>query len=177
MADLVRLAALLQEKHLIDAQIAAVIGRPAQIGHTGEYIASAIFDIALEHSAVTKGRDGYFATGPLAGRSVNIKWYAKREGLLDITPKYLPDEYLVLAGPRATAMSSRGGHRPWLIAAVFLFDIRALVDAIQARGSQIGIATSVPQQYWDAAEVYPVQRNARLILSEEQRAQLALFTP
>jgi len=62
-----------------------------------------------------------------------------------------------------------------LIAGVFLFDVRVLVDAIQARGSQIGIATSVPQQYWDAAEIYPVQRNARLILSEEQRAQLALF--
>ncbi len=175
MADLTRLAELLKEKHLIDEKIASLVGRPAQIGHVGEYIASAIFDIRLEASATAKGIDGHFVTGPLIGRSVNVKWYAKLENLLDLTPAYLPDEYLVLAGPRSTALSSRGVHRPWLIQFAFLFDARVLAQQLSARGSKLGIASSVPRQYWDAAEIYPVQRNNRLLLSDEQRAILSLF--
>ncbi len=175
MDDLNRLADLLKQKHAIDEQIARVIGRPAQIGHTGEYIAAAIFGIRLEHSAVAKGIDGHFTTGPLAGRSVNVKWYAKLESLLDITPAFLPDEYLVLAGPRTNEVTSRGGHRPWLIASAYLFEAHVLVAALTARASKIGVASSVPRQYWDAAEIYPVQRNDRLPLSETQRGQLALF--
>jgi len=146
MSDLVRLAELLKEKHLIDEKIANLVGRPAQIGHVGEYIASVIFDIRLEASATAKGIDGHFATGPLAGRSVNVKWYGKLEGILDLTPAYLPDEYLVMTGPRSTALSSRGGHRTWIIQSVFLFDAHGLV-----------------------------QNNKRLLLSEEQRAMLSLF--
>lgn len=175
MPDLTRLAELLQEKHLIDEQIANLVGRPAQIGHVGEYIASAIFDIRLEGSATAKAIDGHFTTGPLAGRSVNIKWYAKLESILDLTPTYLPDEYLVLTGPRVAAASSRGTHRPWVIRSAFLFDAHALVNDLSARGSKLGVASSVPRKYWDAAEIYPEQRNSRLLLSDQQRAMLALF--
>jgi hypothetical protein len=84
---------------------------------------------------------------------VNIKWYAKLENVLDITPAAFPDEDLVLTGPRATNTTSRGAHRPWLIAYVFLFDAVAIIRAITARGSKVGIASSVPRQYWDAAEI------------------------
>lgn len=175
MPDLILLAELLKEKHLIDERIVNLVGRPAQIGHVGEYIASTVFDIRLEASATAKGIDGHFATGPLAGRSVNIKWYAKLESLLDLTPAHLPDEYLVLTGPRSAAVSSRGTHRPWLIHFVFLLDAHELVNALTARGSKIGIASSIPRQYWDAAEIYPAQRNERLMLTEEQRAMLARF--
>ena len=175
--NLVHLAELLHEKHQIDVQIAALVGRPAQIGHVGEYIASAIFGIVLEHSAVAKGIDGHFASGSLAGRSVNIKWYGKLQWLLDITPAHPPDDYLVMTGPTTKELSSRGGHRPWLITQVFLFDAAGLIAAIGARGSQIGIATSVPQSFWNAAELYPTNRNTRLVLSPIQRAQLALFAP
>jgi hypothetical protein len=175
MPDLTRLAELLKEKHIIDEKIANLVGRPAQIGHVGEYIASAIFDITLERSAVAKAIDGHFATGPLVGRSVNVKWYAKLENALDLTPTHLPDEYLVLTGPRSAALSSRDTHRPWLIQFVFLFDAHQLVEQLSARGSKLGVASSVPHQYWDAAEIYPVQRNDRLMLSNEQRAMLALF--
>ena len=167
---------LLKEKHLIDEKIANVVGRPAQIGHVGEYIASGIFDITLEASAVAKGIDGHFATGPLAGRSVNVKWYGKLEGFLDLTPAHLPDEYLVMTGPRSTALSSRGGHRPWLIQSVFLFDAHDLVQQLGARGSKLGVASSVPRQFWDGAEIYPEPRNRRLLPSNEQRAMLALFS-
>ena len=44
-----------------------IVGRPALIGHVGEYIASRVFGIALEHSAANKGYDGRFTDGPLAG--------------------------------------------------------------------------------------------------------------
>jgi hypothetical protein len=175
MHDLPRLAELLQEKHLIDEKIANLVGRPAQIGHVGEYIASAIFDIRLEAAATAKGIDGYFATGPLAGRSVNVKWYAKLESILDLTPAYLPDEYLVMTGPRVAPASSRGTHRPWLIQYAFEFDAHELVAELSARGSKLGIASSVPRRYWDAAEIYPAQNSNRLLLSDEQRAMLRLF--
>ncbi|MDQ2785680.1 MAG: hypothetical protein M3Y58_11840 [Chloroflexota bacterium] len=175
MHDLPRLAELLKEKHLIDEKIANLVGRPAQIGHVGEYIASAIFGVTLEVSAVAKGIDGHFMAGMLAGRSVNIKWYGKLEGILDLTPAYLPDEYLVMTGPRSTALSSRGGHRPWLIQSVFLFDAHGLVQQLGERGSKLGVASSVPRRYWDEAEIYPGQNNKRLMLSDEQRTLLALF--
>ncbi|MDQ6602876.1 MAG: hypothetical protein M3Z19_09115 [Chloroflexota bacterium] len=175
MPDLARLADLLNEKHVIDEKIANLVGRPAQIGHVGEYIASAIFAITLEQSAVAKGLDGHFTTGLLTGRSVNIKWYAKLESLLDLTPAHLPDDYLILTGPRHAATSSRGTHRPWVIRSVFLFDARELVGELSARGSKLGVASSVPRKYWDAAEIYPEQRSDRLPISDEQRAMLALF--
>ena len=111
MQDLARLAALIQQRNAIDQEIAQLIGRPALIGHVGEYIASRLFGIDLMASASHKGIDGYFGDGPLAGRSVNIKWYAKLEGMLDITPAALPDTYLVLAGPPDSALSSRGATR------------------------------------------------------------------
>jgi len=74
-----------------------------------------------------------------------------------------------------SASSSRGKNRPWRIEAVFLFDARNLVDALRSSGVKIGIATSVRQQFWMDAEIFPKQRNKTLILSDEQRKQLALF--
>jgi hypothetical protein len=60
----------------------------------------------LEQSASQKGIDGRFAGGSLARKTVNIKWYGKMEGLLDVSPGNLPDFYLVMTGPKATASSS-----------------------------------------------------------------------
>jgi hypothetical protein len=54
-------------------------------GHLGEWIAAEIFAIDLEASAVAKVIDGRFTSGPLAGCTVNIKWYGMREALLDMT--------------------------------------------------------------------------------------------
>ena len=75
MNDLQRLAELIRNRNSIERNIASITGRPALTGHTGEYIAANIFDIQLVESASEKGIDGHFNTGPLAGRSVNIKWY------------------------------------------------------------------------------------------------------
>lgn len=66
--------------------------------------------------------DGRFKYGPLAGMTVNIKWYLKQEGLLDMTAATEPDYYLVTTGPRGSATSSRDTTRPWVIDHVYLFD-------------------------------------------------------
>ncbi len=175
MHELFQLAALIKQSNTIADEIAALIGRPAEIGHIGEYIASKIFHITLAESASYKSIDGYFIDGPLTGRSVNIKCYAKWESVLDITPNALPDFYLVLAGPKSGALSSRGTTRPRVIEYVFLFNATELVAALIARKVKIGDSTSVVQQLWLQAEVYPAQRNMTVVLSEEQRKLLALF--
>jgi hypothetical protein len=175
MDNVIQLAELIRTRNAVMKQIAALIQRPALIGHVGEFIASRIFRIALEESASQKGIDGRFTDDQLAGQSVNIKWYAKRENILDVTPDALPDFYLVLTGPKSAASSSRGGVRPWVIEAVYLFDAHELVQGLRSRGVKTGVATSVRQHLWDEAEVYPIPRNTRLMLSEEQRKLLARF--
>jgi len=173
--DLARLAELIKARNTVARDIAMLIGRPALIGHVGEYIASRVFGIALEESTARKGVDGRFAEGPLVDRSVNVKWYARQEGVLDLTPEALPDFYLVLAGPRSPAGSSRGAVRPWIVGSVHLFESKELAEALRARGVKIGIATSVAQGLWEAAEVHPDQRSPWLTLSDEQRRMLRLF--
>jgi hypothetical protein len=91
MEQLQQLAQLLMERNVLDARISTIIGRPAQLGHIGEYLAAAIFDLALHESATHRGSDGHFRSGPLAGRSVNVKWYPKLEGVLDINQVHSPD--------------------------------------------------------------------------------------
>jgi len=170
-----RLAALIKERNKVEVEITAIIGRPAQVGHIGEYIAAHIFDLSLHDSAVTKGSDGIFKGGPLAGRSVNVKWYGKQEGILDINPNGLPDYYLVLAGPLATVLSSKGMTRPWVITSVYLFEATALLVTLHAANAKINVATSVRKALWDAAEIYPTQCNLVLPLTSAQRTQLSLF--
>lgn len=170
-----KLADLIKARNAIDDQIAAIIDRPASIGHIGEFIASQVFGIVLEESAVCKGHDGCFADGPLAGKTVNVKFYGKREFLLDVNPDGIPDYYLVLTGPKATSMTSRGGVRPLVIESVYLFASRQLLDALHERGVKLGAATSVLQGLWEAAEVYPTPRSTALDLIPEQRQALALF--
>ena len=175
MDDLTQLADLIKRRNSVARDITALIGRPAQIGHIGEYVASRIFHIVLEEDAAHKGSDGRFSDAPLKGRTVNIKWYSMREGLLDINPDALPDYYLVLAGPQSAAISSRGRVRPWIIEAVFLFDAHDLVRQLEALGVRIGTASSVRQRFWEQAEIYPNQSSTKLLVSEEQRKQLRLF--
>ncbi len=176
MDDLAQLAGLIRRRNQLEQEISALIKRPAQIGHLGEYIAARIFGIALEQSAANKGFDGQFTDGPLLGRTVNVKWYARWECLLDINPLDLPDYFLVLAGPKYAAMSSRGQTRSWLIDHVFLFDAPQLVEQLRYRGVKIGIPTSVRKQFWNDAEIYPQQRSVSLLLSDAQRRMLMLFS-
>jgi len=136
--SIVRIAALLRERNSIDASIAKVIDRPVTAGHLGEWIASRIFDIALEESAATQGFDGRFRSGALRGCTVNIKWYMKRTGLLETTEFPDLDYYLVFTGPPSPAGSSRGISRPWGTQAVFLFEAREVRAGQAARGVRSG---------------------------------------
>lgn len=170
------LAKAIRRKNATDAEVARIINRPAERGHAGEYIAAKIFGIHLEPSATCRGIDGCFARGDLAGKTVNIKWYGKQEGILDIILEALPDFYLVMTGPKAPPMSSKGKVRPWLINRVFLFDADKLIERLKARNIKIGIATSMRNELWELAEIYPMQRNSELILSDKEKRLLALFS-
>ena len=170
-----KLAALIRERNAIDADIAQIIDRPAEKGHVGEYIASELFDIDLEENATNPGYDGRFRGGPLSGKSVNIKWYAKREGLLDINESHLPDYFLVLAGPKATQLRSVGSTRPWLIAEVFLLEAGPLLERLRERGVKIGVATSVRTAEWEEARIYPGDGRSPLPLSDMNLQILSEF--
>ncbi len=175
MTDLHKLAELIQARTVIDNQIAALLGRPSERGHTGEYIAAAIFGIDLHPSATHKGSDGLFTTGSLAGRTVNVKWYHRLQCILDINPDGVPDYFLVLTGPKSSGGSSRDLTNPWVIEHVFLLTASEVIADVQTRGSKIGVATSVRQHLWAAAEIYPVPRNNTLVLTDEQQTLLKLF--
>jgi hypothetical protein len=169
------LAGLIRERNANARAVTQLVGRPALLGHLGEFVASVVFDIVLEKSATAKGIDGHFASGPLQGKTVNIKWYGKEESLLDIRPDAIPDYYLVLTGPRGRAVSSRGEARCWSIDSVFLFESAPLLSALTVRGVQVGVATSIVRALWSEAEIYPTP-GARLSLSQEQRLLLDLFS-
>jgi uracil DNA glycosylase superfamily protein len=174
-ADLTAVADLLRRRNEIDAAIAGIIDRPMTSGHLGEWIAAHIFGITLEHGAANPVFDGRFRDGPLQGQTVNIKWYLKQEGLLDMTESAALDFYLVLAGPRSAAVSSRSSTRPWRIDAAYLFCAADLLAQQRARGVKTGVASSVPQAQWQAAEIYPVARNPLLPLTPDQISLLQLF--
>ena len=160
----------MREKTAVDRKISALIGRPALIGHLGEFIASWVFDIELEQSASHKGSDGHFRGGPLARKTVNVKWYALHEGILDIHSEPDTDYYLVLSGPPASAENRR--VRDWVVESVFLFDTTELLAAL---GGKTGIAAGVKKDLWSHAEIHPNPNNPRLVLTAEQRSLLALF--
>jgi len=164
-----QVASLIRDRNRIDDKLAARIGRPALTGHLGEWIAAQIFGIALEKKATTKGVDGKFADG----RTVDVQWHLKREGLLDLKAQG-PDLYLVLTGPKTVAASSRGTTRPMVIDAVYLFGADELAAELRARGRKTGTASSVRAELWDAAEIYP-RRNPLFPLTNDQRRLLALF--
>ena len=173
--ELQRLASLIKERNAVDYEIAGIIDRPAHPGHVGEFVASSIFDIELPESAVNKGNNGYFRSGPLASKSVNIKKYSLHQGLLDIRPDARPDYYLVLTGPKVQPVSTRGTAQPWVIAFVFLFDACALVQRLKQRGVKLGVATSVIQELWREAEIYPSPNNPALQLTQAQLNMLGMF--
>lgn len=175
MDKLRALSELVARRNAVSTEIAAILDRPAQLGHLGEFVASKLFDIQLEAPANNRGFDGRFSKGLLAGKTVDVKTYAKREGIIDLRVQDLPDYYLVLSGPRAPAASSRGKDRPWVIDGIHLFEARPLVNALLSRGVKVGVASSVSVEYWTKAELYPASTSELLPLSAEQRAWIERF--
>ncbi len=170
-----RLASLIKQRNAVDQGIAAILDRPAHAGHLADFIAASVFRVALVESASQKGMDGHFTDGPLAGRSVNIRFASKNDGLLNVNLDSPPDCYLVMTGPRTQPVSSRGTTSPWVISSVFLFDASDLVRRLNERGVKIGIATSVARHFWDNAEIYPRPSNPMLRPTPEQRSLLEMF--
>lgn len=171
-----RLAELIAIRNRLESEISAITGKPALIGHLGEFVASHIFPIHITRNASHQAIDGYFYQGELAPCSVNVKWYIQREGVVDITPGFLPDYYLILVGPPPTATAALGlRNRPWKIAGVHLFDANELVDTLEVRGVRVGIASSVRRNLWEAAEIYPGNHSDRYRITLQQRELLDLF--
>ncbi len=175
MNDLEKLASEISKMNSIGTKISDITQRPATIGHTGEYIAAEIFDIELEESANTKGIDGLFRSGSLAGRTVNVKWYSKLEYMLDINPDALPDYFLVMTGPKAVEPTLKGGIQPWLIDYVFLFNAAELMIELNARGVKIGVATSVRKHEWQNSEIYPNKRSMVYRMTDDQMGKVLAF--
>ncbi|WP_394613362.1 hypothetical protein JNUCC0626_25865 [Lentzea sp. JNUCC 0626] len=166
--DVRRVAGLIGERNRVDAALSACIRRPATTGHLGDWIAARILGIALEPQA-NASIDGRLPDG----RTVTIRWYPKRENILDLKEEGGPEVYLVLTGPKSVAASSVGTARPLVIDAVYLFDANDIMDDLRARGRKIGTASSVREELWEAAEIYPRPHSA---LNDDQRELLALFS-
>lgn len=167
-----QLAELLRARDDLDAAIAGLTGRSARQGDIGEFVAAQIFDIQLAGNAVQAGHDGTFRSGPLAGRTVNVKTYGDAFTGLDISPHDC-DFYLIFSGPRRPAGVV---HHQWQISAVYLFDTLRLLDTLNHRGVKIGIATSIRRADLDAAQIFPdTNPTPPLRLTSEQITLLSLF--
>jgi hypothetical protein len=175
MKDLKTLAVLVHEHNRVTEKISAVVGRPAIMGHVGEFIASRIFGIEPEPSDSSKGIDGRFKDGKLAGKSVNVTWHTRNDGSLDMRADALPDFYLVMTGPRTAEPSSKGATRPWVIEYVYLVGVEPLVRELKKRGIEPTPATSVRSADWEMCELYPRPKCPYLTLTDEQRAAIGLF--
>jgi hypothetical protein len=176
MDSLKALSDLIKTRNSIDVDISKIIQRPAFTGHLGEYIASKIFDIDLNSSATQKGHDGFFQSGTLKGKSVNVKFYSKRETLLDLSLDSPPDYYLVLSGPKILQMTSKNTTRPLIIAHVFLIHSDTFLQQSKQRGIKITKQTSTVESQWIESEIYPTRNNTILSVSDEQRHLLSLFS-
>ncbi len=175
MSNLPRLAELLHARNTVESNIANLLGRSANLSTVGDYIAATIFNITLISSIQNGEFTGIFANQSLRGKTVDVQWYPRREGFLNVHAESTPDYYLVLVGPKQESSTARALVNPWLISSIHLFSTHELLIALRERGVQIGSHTSVINQLWERAEIFPVQHNSSLILTEEQRALIQLF--
>ena len=172
MKELEYLADLLRVRNATERALQTVLERPGSIGDIGEVIAQAIFPITLHEKRNHPGSDGWFHSGPLEGKTVNVKMYSKGEQRIAITdhPPW-PDYYLVLRGakvPKQHGIPLRIDH-------VFLYDAAMLIPRLQERGTPLNSTTSLRQPDRDEAQIYPPREGSPLALTDEQVEQLRLF--
>lgn len=175
MSNLPRLAELLRARNTVESNLANLLGSSVNLSTVGEHIAATVFGLTRVPSIHHSGFVGTFANQPLHGKTVEVQWHSRREGILHLRPETAPDYFLVLSGPKQESSTARALVNPWIITSVHLFESRELLSALRERGVQIGSHTSVITQLWERAEIFPVQRNHVLVLNEEQRALLKLF--
>ena len=175
MTNLPRLAELLRARNTVESNIANLLGSNVNLSTVGEYIAATIFTITLISSTQNNEFTGIFASQSLRGKTVDVQWYPRREGFLNVHAESTPDYYLVLAGPKQESSTARALVNPWLISSIHLFSAPELLIALRERGVQIGSHTSVINQLWERTEIFPAQHNSALVLTEEQRLLIQLF--
>jgi len=175
MANLHRLAELLRARNTIESNLANLLGNSVHLDSVGEEIAAQIFGITLVTSTHHAEFTGIFSNQPLAGKTVDVQWYLRREGFLNVHSEPAPDYFLVFAGPKQESSTTRALVNPWIVSSVHLFHAQELLKALRERGVQLGSRTSVISQLWERAEIFPSQQNQALILSDEQRQLLQLF--
>ena len=170
------LSQLLKERNQIDKKIASLLGRPAEKGHIGEFIAEKVLGIKLNTSGSAPGFDGVFEYGPLVGQKVNIK-FLKHDKNIDLNKKHSPDYYLVLVSPQIKG--AYGTLLPICIEGIFLFNANELIYELKSRTptKEIGTATRIPEDLWCKAEIYPNKNNNILKLTDKQRNLLVYFKP
>ena len=173
--DLKWLAELVGEWHQHKPDIREIIGKRATLGNIGDFIGARIFDIALFDDADSNPIDGYFKSGPRIGKSVNIRMYSRNDYRLDVDPTTSPDHYLVFTGPETEEPLPRGSMLPWGVEGVFLFNARPLIAKLRREGKKLDDATSVREEDWDRARIYPRRGGAPLRLTDEQRAAIRWF--
>lgn len=108
----------------------------------------------------------------LAGKTVNAKWYLKREGILDMTEAPKLDYYLVLAGPKARTADVKTA-RAWGSMRCTSFDSQQLLAPLRSRGVRIGVASSIREPQWLEGEIYLSASNDALSATDQQRQALA----
>jgi hypothetical protein len=172
---------LIRIRNFVNGSVSLITGGPAETGRIAEFVAAQIFDIELAAIFVNKAIDGWFSTStPLAGRSVNVKYRSSSSKRLNIENSPLladhPDYYLAFRGPGTSKEPTSEKMLPFVIEAVYLFASRELIPALVSEGGAT-IGPSVKTVHWQAAMIYPQQVNQVLILTDEQRAALALFAP
>ena len=179
--DLNHLADLIRIRNFINASVGRIIQGPAETGRIAEFVASQIFDIELADTFVNKSVDGWFRSpAQLKETSVNVKYrstLSRRLNLIDSSDlSNHPEFYLAFRGPFIAKGPAADKVLPFLIESVYLFAAEQLISAMTAEGYR-SFGPSVRKKFWDAAMIYPEQVNQTLILTDQQRAALALFSP
>lgn len=175
MTNLPRLAELLRSRNTVEGNIANLLGCEVDLGNLGERIAATIFGIRLIPATSNNGFVGIFTNPALTGKTVDVRWYPRRDSSMNIHIDPAPDYTLVLAGPKIEPNEARALVNPWVITSVYLFPMQELLTTLRSRGVRVGTRVSVNSQLWEQAEIFPRQHNRTLILDDEQRQLLHLF--
>lgn len=175
MSKLSRLAELLRAHNTVESNIANLLECEVDLGSVGGQIAATIFGIRLIPTSSPNGLVGIFTNQALMGKTVDVRWYPRREGFLSIHTDPAPDYTLVLAGPKLDPNEARALVNPWIITSVYLFRMPDLLNALRARGVRVGPRVSINSHLWEQNEIFPVQHSSTLVLTDEQRDMLKLF--
>src|SRR5258708_17280287 len=131
MPDLPRLADLLRARNTVESNIANLLGSGVNLNTVGVYIAATIFGITLLPFTRSSEFTGTFASQPLSGKTVDVQWYPRREGFMNVRAEASPDYYLVFAGPKQESSTARALVNPCLVSSLHLFETQDLPSALR----------------------------------------------